>query len=354
MIAPGFVATVLLLTASSYAGPAQVGFFDVQGHRGGRGEAIENSLPSFAWGLIDGVSTLELDNGLTKDGVVVVWHDEEIPAEKCRDTSPVTPGDPLFPYVGKHVANLTLAQIKTLDCGSQRVEAYPLQLLYPGTKIATLGEVFAFTRCVDQKRKIAWNIESKINPVQTNSTRSVDDFVKAQHAAFVASGYPLSQITYQSFDWRTLVGMKKRDSRVPTSALIDPTTTVADATGLSPWFAGVNISSFPGSDQGSRIAQAAKSIKANVLSPWAGANLTAMFTTKEMIQEAHKLGLTVAPWTVNRLDIADQLIEWGADGIITDYPVLVRRLAVQRGRSVAPAFSEEKVMKCLDKHIQRV
>jgi glycerophosphoryl diester phosphodiesterase len=61
----------------------------------------------------------------------------------------------------------------------------------------------------------------------------------------------------------------------------------------------VNISSFPGPDQGSRVAQAAKSIKANVLSPNAGANLTAMFTTKEMIQEAHNLGLTVAPWTVS-------------------------------------------------------
>jgi hypothetical protein len=33
-------------------------------------------------------------------------------------------GDPLFPYVGKHVANLTLAQIKTLDCGSKRLLRY--------------------------------------------------------------------------------------------------------------------------------------------------------------------------------------------------------------------------------------
>lgn len=43
--------------------------FDVQGHRGGRGEMIENTLPAFAWGLIDGVNTLEMDNGITKDGV---------------------------------------------------------------------------------------------------------------------------------------------------------------------------------------------------------------------------------------------------------------------------------------------
>lgn len=33
-------------------------------------------------------------------------------------------GDPDFPYVGKHIANLTLAQLKTLDCGSKRQMKY--------------------------------------------------------------------------------------------------------------------------------------------------------------------------------------------------------------------------------------
>ena len=38
-------------------------------------------------------------------------------------------GDPDFPYVGKHVANLTLAQIKTLDCGSKRQMGHRAQLM---------------------------------------------------------------------------------------------------------------------------------------------------------------------------------------------------------------------------------
>jgi glycerophosphoryl diester phosphodiesterase len=38
--------------------------------------------------LIDGATTLELDNGITQDGEVVVWHDEKIIASKCQDTSP--------------------------------------------------------------------------------------------------------------------------------------------------------------------------------------------------------------------------------------------------------------------------
>jgi hypothetical protein len=70
-----------------------------------------------------------------------------------------------------------------------------MQLTYPGTKISTLGEVFDFVRCVDKKRAVKFNIESKVNPVIPGSTRSPEDFVAAQYAAFVKSGYPLSQIT---------------------------------------------------------------------------------------------------------------------------------------------------------------
>jgi len=71
------------------------------------------------------VTSLEFDCGLTKDGAVIVWHDEIIDATKCRDTGPVFDGDEIYPYVGKNVANLTLAQIKTLDCGSLRIDGFP-------------------------------------------------------------------------------------------------------------------------------------------------------------------------------------------------------------------------------------
>lgn len=64
--------------------------------------------------------------GITKDGHPIVWHDEKIDKTKCQDTQPATAGDPLFPYVGRNVANLTLAQIKTLDCGSLRLNDFPL------------------------------------------------------------------------------------------------------------------------------------------------------------------------------------------------------------------------------------
>ncbi|PPQ62788.1 hypothetical protein CVT24_000482 [Panaeolus cyanescens] len=356
------VALALAAPTQSLLGSSQV--FDVQGHRGGRGEVVESTLPAFAWGMIDGVTTLELDNGLTKDGAVIVWHDEEISSEKCRDTKPAFKNDPLFPYIGKHVANLTLAQIKTLDCGSNRLSGYPLQTSYPGTKISTLGELFEFARCVDTGRRLLWNVESKINPVDTNSTRSPEDFVKAQHREFVRSGYKLPQITYQSFDWRSIIQMKALEPRILTAALIDSTTVYGDDGGPSVWLGGVDVAKFPGTTTGQKIANAAKSIKADILSPAAVDDSSTApdptqagyvpFTTKDMIEQAHKNGLVVAPWTVNRMNIAEQLLQWGVDGIITDYPDLMRRFIEQKGRAVAPEFPKDRVLKCLNRHIQRV
>jgi hypothetical protein len=74
-----------------------------------------------------------------------------------------------------------------------------LQLTTPGVKISTMQEVFDFVYCVDTKREISFNIESKVNPVVSGATRSPADFVAAQHAAFVASGYPLEQIQASFF-----------------------------------------------------------------------------------------------------------------------------------------------------------
>ncbi|KAF9568528.1 PLC-like phosphodiesterase [Agrocybe pediades] len=335
--------------------------FDLQGHRGSRGETVESLLPAFAWAFIDGVATLELDNGITKDGAVIVWHDEVISSTKCNDTKPAFKNDPAFPYVGKAVVDLTLAQIKTLDCGSKRLTDFPTATTYPGTKISTLNELFKFAQCVDSKREIQFNIESKINPEDPSATRGVDDFVKLQRAEFQRSGYKLSQITYQSFDWRTLIAMKAVEPKLPTAALIDRTTVFGANNSTSAWLAGLRVQDFPGETTGQQIAYAAKSINADIVSPAAVQSGTdpkssnyVPFTTKEMIDQAHQLGMRVKPWTVNRHNIAEQLLDWGVDGIITDYPEATRRLIQSRGLVVAPKISKKKVFECLNKHVQRV
>ncbi|KAK1215290.1 hypothetical protein PQX77_022108 [Marasmius sp. AFHP31] len=366
MAASSRLGYVLLLSAFALGFPVRRSYdsnqtpFDVQGHRGGRGETVESTLPSFAWGLIDGVTTLELDNGITKDGAVVVWHDENIVGTKCQDTSPAFEEDPNFPYVGKFVANLTLDQIKTLDCGSGRQLDFPLQVTYPGTKISTLEELFDFVECVDPEHTVEFNIESKVNPEQTNQTRAPEDFVQLQHELFAQSVY-YGKITYQSFDWRTLVGMKALDPSIKLAALADPTTLVGPNNTTSAWLAGITLDPTSNVSLGIQLTNAAKQIDADILSTADIANATAPdptqpgyvpFTTKEMIDRAHELGMQVKPWTVNRMNVAEQLLDWGVDGIITDYPSHLRRIVEKRGSSVTRQFKEKKVMACLDKHIQ--
>jgi hypothetical protein len=70
-----------------------------------------------------------------------------------------------------------------------------LQLTVPKSRISTQAEVFAFARCVDPKKKMLWNIESKINAIDPTATRGVHDFVELQLAEFEKSGYPLASIT---------------------------------------------------------------------------------------------------------------------------------------------------------------
>lgn len=117
--------------------------FDLQAHHGGLGLTVESILPAFAKALETGVTTLELDLQITKDGRDVVTHDRKISDKKCADTAPVPPGDPQFPYVGKYIKDLTFEQVRSLDCGSHTFAQYPGQQAAPGEKMPTGGSVRA-------------------------------------------------------------------------------------------------------------------------------------------------------------------------------------------------------------------
>jgi glycerophosphoryl diester phosphodiesterase len=210
-----------------------------------------------------------------------------------------------------------------------------------------MAEVFDFVACADPARAMRFNIESKIDAAHPNNTRGVDDFVAAQHAVFAASPYRTA-ITYESFDWRTIVAMKARrarpraatrrltpaqelDPRMTTSALIELDTTTAPDGGPSPWLAGLVLADLggPGDSTAVRIARAAARVRADILSPAAGTGGNGHgvvewvpFTTRAMVQEAHALGLRVKPWTVNNLDVMEAHHEWGVDGVITDCEML--------------------------------
>src|SRR4051812_47229177 len=108
---------LVLVVSCATAGTSAPRPVDVQAHRGGLGLTVESTLPAFARALELGVTTLEMDVAITADGRDVIPHARGTDSRRCRDTAPATPGDPLFPYVGRLVKDLTFAQVRTLDCG---------------------------------------------------------------------------------------------------------------------------------------------------------------------------------------------------------------------------------------------
>ena len=304
------------------------GSFDLQSHRGGRGEWTEESLAAFVNSLKLGVTTLELDTHLTSDGKVIVWHDDTIQADKCRDTAPATPGDAAFPYVGDRVAELSLAQIKTLDCGFAPLLGYPGQDVIEGNRIAELKDVFQLVRDTDAE-KVRFNIETKVEDGKSGGEGMVA-LTKAVVAEIQASGMA-DRISVQSFDWSSLNLTKEIAPDLPLVALSSGDAWLAvGQPGASPNLGGIDIDPYGGS-----LAKAAAAQGYDVISP------AFRSVTPGMIAEAHELGLPVIPWTVNTTADMQRLMDLGVDGIITDYPTRLRTVMEERGLKLPKAYAPQ-------------
>ena len=299
--------------------------FDLQAHRGGIGLTTEEQPAGFAKALELGVTTLELDTHVTRDGKVVVNHDRRIQAVKCRDTGAPTPGDPAYPYVGKLIKDLTLAQIKTLDCGYRQLPGFPQQQVVAGARMAELSEVFDVVR-KHGATGIMMNIETKVEAGAPDETAPREVFVPTVHDEIARSGLA-RQVTIQSFDWAALSLMHRLEPTWPLVALSTPDLLQAGQPGASPWLGGLDID-----DVGGDVAKAAASVAGvTTLSP------AAESVDRAMVDQAHRLGLTVVPWTVDDMAVAARLMDTGVDGIITNYPDQVRQLMQQRGMPLPPA-----------------
>ena len=311
-------------TAAAKAG------FDIEGHRGTRGLRPENTLAAFGKALQIGVTTLELDTGVSKDGVVIVSHERRSSSLECQDTHPAFPGDPAYPYVGKLWKDLTLAQIKTLDCGT-RHPANPAtdpfvgtQETVPGTHMPTLAEVF---RLADRygARHVQFNIETKIDPTAPGDTVDPETFTRKVLGVIQDAG-KVRQSLLQSFDWRTLVESKKLLPELRTVALAQAPTIYPG----TPWTAGLEVGPDPFDGQ---VADLARSIGATVLSP------RSADVTDALIRRAHQDGMSVVPWTVDDRAEMGSLIDRGVDGIISDYPDVLREVAGAKGIALPPRYA---------------
>jgi glycerophosphoryl diester phosphodiesterase len=244
----------------------------VHGHRGARAVRPENTLPAFEYAISVGADVLELDMTVTKDDVIVVSHDLEMNPKICQG-----PAGPVA------IRQMTLAQVKQWDCGALKNPDFPRQQPVGGTPKPTLDEVFDLAG----RGTFEFNIETKIDakkpdlaPDPAAYARLVVDAVRRHQLE--------KRVIVQSFDFRTLREVKKLAPEVRLSAL----------------YAG-----FPKS-----FVQLARDADASIVSP------VQQIVTKGKVNDAHKAGLQVVPWTANSPKQWDKLIKAKVDAIITDDP----------------------------------
>ena len=324
--------------AAAHGKPARS--FDLQAHRGGLGLRVESTLASFGNALRLGVTTLELDVQITEDQQAVVTHDRRISGAKCLDTEPASPGDPEFPYVGRYIHTLTLAQVRTLDCGSQTLADRPGQLAVPGARMPLLSEVFALVKRYDPAGRVKLNVETKVEAGAPEETAPREQFVQVT-VAEVRQARLLRQVTIQSFDWGALMRMREVEPRLPLVALTNVDFLQAGQPGASPWLGGIDIDNFDGDP-----IKAIKSFGAAAFSPVHGFPQNGTvddpdyrpYVTAELVAHAHRHGIKVVPWTINDLATMRKLMDDGVDGIITDYPDRLRALMARRGLPLPRAY----------------
>ncbi|MBY6676569.1 glycerophosphodiester phosphodiesterase [Rhodococcus sp. BP-332] len=308
--------------------------FDLQAHRGGLGLVTESTLASFTNALELGVTTLEMDTQITEDGIAVVTHDRKVSDAKCRDTRPITDNDPVFPYVGKYVNTLTLAQVRTLNCGVTQLDGYPEQRVATDAGIPTLDEVLALVNSYDSTVQL--NIETKVEAAAPTETASREQFADVVLASVGAAGL-LDRTTIQSFDWGALLAVQKVDPSVRLVALTEHDFLEVGESGASPWLGGLDIDEFDGDP-----VAAVQSFGAHALSPVQGNPQKGavgdadfeLYVTPELVASAHAAGIRVVPWTVDDPATMAVLMDMGVDGIITDYPDRLREAMGERGMAL--------------------
>ena len=297
--------------------------FDVQGHRGARGLAPENTLPAFERALALGVDTLELDVGVTRDGVVVVGHDLLLSPDIVRE--------PDGGWLERRPAinSLTFEELLRFDVGrirpgSSYARQFPEQVPVDGTRHPRLADLFALVRSSGNER-VRFNIETKVSPVTPQHTLAPEDFARIVIAE-IRRARMEARTTIQSFDWRTLQLVQKEAPEIATVYLSaqqpyydnictgpkkgSPFTAPGEC-GASPWTAGYQLA------QHGSVPRMVRAAGGRIWSP------EYRDIDEARLQEARRLGLRVIVWTVNDpADIA-RMLDLRVDGIISDRPDLV-------------------------------
>jgi glycerophosphoryl diester phosphodiesterase len=250
-----------------YFNPAK---FLVIAHRGGRSLGPENTLYTFQKAVKLGVDVLEMDVRTTKDGQLVILHDESV----ARTTGAAGP-----------VAEYTLAELKELDAAyrwsPKSGRAFPLR--NTGVSIPTLAEVF------NEFPETRMNLEIKNSG--PNTIQSLCRLIRKHHMA--------GKVLVASFDNRALKEFRSICPQVATSA---GTTDAILFYGLQKFHL---ESAYSPAAEAMQVPENFHDLRV---------------VSERFLDAAHGRNMRVQVWTANDLEAMERLLSLGVDGIMTDYP----------------------------------
>lgn len=264
--------------------------FELQGHRGARGLWPENTIPGFLNAAKLGVDTLELDVVVTGDQRILVshdpWFDPRITTRPDGKRLDEKEADTFNFYL------MTTKEIQRFDVGLRRHPEFPKQVALSAQK-PLLEEVFRAIPVdgYSGRPPIKYSIEAKSHPEWVGKYVPPPETYAAILLDELERFAPAGRILLQSFDPHLLTILHQMAPSIALSFLISqemPMEKYLEQIGFLPavWSPSLKI------------------------------------TTAETVSEARKLGMRVIPWTVNLQKEMIQLLEWGVDGLITDYPDL--------------------------------
>ncbi|MEP1034618.1 glycerophosphodiester phosphodiesterase family protein [Ekhidna sp.] len=277
---------ILIITMASCKPQSGKGI-DLQGHRGARGLAPENSIPGFILATDLGVKTLELDLVVSKDGQLVVSHEPYFSPSFCTDSL----GNLIHPDSIINIYKLDYDQIRKFDCGSIGNDRFPEQERIETFKPLLKDVVDSVESYISKNglTPIRYNIELKTQQETDRTFHPVpSEFSDMVYAFLLAEGI-IDRVTIQSFDFRTLIYFNKKYPEVELAILIENN---------SPWKTNIDSLGF---------TPEVYSCYYELLS-------------QENVKEIQNAGMKIIPWTVNEVSDIRKVIDLGVDGLITDYP----------------------------------
>lgn len=278
--------------------------FDLQGHRGARGLKPENTIPAFTTALGFGVTTVELDLAITKDGQIVASHEPWMAAEFC-----LKPDGSTFPQKEElryNIFKMTYAEVKQWDCGSKPHPRFPEQEksiaykpLLSDVIVAVENHIKSYT-----KYEVDYNIEIKSEPEGDNKFHPIPSVFSDMVYQLIDQYLPLDRVVIQSFDFRVLKYWHEKYPEIRLAALVENQKSIDDNLSELGFIPSIYSPDF----------KLLTNERVKYL------HTKNFVLTSKQKENKLKSKLRVIPWTVN--EEKDMLVMkgMGVDGFITDYP----------------------------------